>query len=157
MANRRATRRERPASVLAAGRFRTGRLYTIGYQRLMPQDLLAIASRLDALVVDCRVMPWSRKPGFSRAQLQRDLGRRYVWRGDHLGGRGFTDAAGLDSVRTDLQRGRTLLLLCMEAAPQDCHRHFTICGPHFPHALHILDKHGAMLSAQEVSLQCHAL
>jgi hypothetical protein len=30
-----------------------------------------------------------------------------------------------------------LILLCMEEAPGECHRHFDICAPYFPNALHI--------------------
>jgi hypothetical protein len=43
---------------------------------------------------------------------------------------------GIDRLRLDAERA-TLLLLCMEEAPGDCHRHHAICGLHFPAAVHI--------------------
>ena len=43
---------------------------------------------------------------------------------------------GIEWLRPE-RRSRTLLLMCMEAKPWNCHRHLNICGPHFPNALHI--------------------
>ena len=44
-------------------------LYTIGYARLTPQSLAALAERLEAIVTDCRAKPASKKPGFNRPAL----------------------------------------------------------------------------------------
>lgn len=111
-------------------------IYTIGYQRLAPQRLQEIVTGLDATLMDCRHVPTSRKPGFSGKALRELLGPRYVQAGDNLGGRGFTTDVGIKALR-EASRGRNVVLLCMEEAPGDCHRHFTICGPHFPEAIHI--------------------
>lgn len=109
-------------------------IYTIGYQLLTPAALAAIAARLDATVIDCRLKPVSRVPGFGGRQLAALLGSRYQQHGHHLGGYGHTTAEGIDFL---CRRQGCLLLLCMEEAPGDCHRHHAICAPHFPDALHI--------------------
>lgn len=118
-------------------------LYTIGYQALPPARLLAIAQALDATVIDCRKTPVSRIKGYHKSQLQALLGARYEARGSELGGirNGVchTSTAGIEHLRADLAAGRNLILMCMEHAPGDCHRHQLICAPHFPHALHIYE------------------
>lgn len=98
-------------------------IFTVGYQRLSPDALAELARQLDATVVDVRSVPTSRKRGFGRHQLASLLGARYVWRGDMLGGRAPERprwAEGLEWLRA--QPGN-LLLLCLEEAPADCHRH----------------------------------
>jgi hypothetical protein len=116
-------------------------IYTIGYQRLAPSRLLHIAQQLDALVVDCRFKPVSRKPSFGGRQLSFLLGDRYTWKGNVLGGRlgggqSHTTPKGIQWIK---DQKRNLILLCLEEAPGDCHRHHDICGPHFPDALHIFE------------------
>lgn len=113
-------------------------IYTIGYEHLAPADLAAIATKLNARVIDVRSRPSGRvKRGFSRLDLQRFLeaqGGSYDWRGFELGGRGLgVLASGLDylAARAD-DSGmleRNLLLLCQESAPGDCHRHHRIALP----------------------------
>jgi hypothetical protein len=87
--------------------------------------------------VDCRYRPFSRRPEFSGDRLAEQFGSRYHQRGHELGGHGHTTAAGIDRLRLDAEHA-TLILLCMEEAPGDCHRHHAICGPHFPEAIHII-------------------
>jgi uncharacterized protein (DUF488 family) len=111
-------------------------IYTIGYQRLTPERLEEIVRGLDATLLDCRFVPMSRKPGFSGKALRARLGERYVAAGEDLGGRGHTTDEGIRMLREG-SRDRNVMLLCMEEAPGECHRHFTICGPHFPAAVHI--------------------
>lgn len=111
-------------------------IFTIGYQRLTPGRLREIVTGLDATLMDCRHVPMSRKPGFSGKALREAFGPRYVAAGNDLGGRGYTTDAGIKALR-EASRDRNVLLLCMEEAPGECHRHFTICGPHFPEAVHI--------------------
>jgi uncharacterized protein (DUF488 family) len=115
-------------------------IFTIGYEGpLTPARLLEIAEGLDALVIDVRSVPRSRKPGFSKTKLAALLGPRYVTMGHALGGRepGVTPN-GLIALRTQAKE-RDVILMCMEEAPGDCHRHRTICGPHFPDAVHIFE------------------
>lgn len=112
-------------------------LYSIGYQRLRPEELLHVAEALDAVVVDCRARPFSRKAGFGKKQIAALLGERYLWKGDVLGGPGGGSeptADGLDWLvrygdSRNMPYDRNLLLLCLEEAPGDCHRHLHIGAP----------------------------
>ena len=38
--------------------------------------------------------------------------------------------------------------MCAEAAPQDCHRHHAICGPHFPQAVHLCGNQRGMTARE---------
>jgi hypothetical protein len=111
-------------------------IYTIGYQRLTPKRLGEFVDALDAVLIDCRTNPISRIPGFGHNQLEWQFGMRYAYRGRMLGGRGNTTPEGIDYLREMATHGNALLL-CLEEAPGDCHRHHNICGPHFPDAVHI--------------------
>jgi len=102
-------------------------LWSIGYADLTPGALDTIARALGALIVDCRSVPWSRQPGFRRAALAQRFGDRYCWRGLDLGGRPpGPKPAGLHWLLEKAEAGRRLVLLCLEAAPGDCHRHRAI-------------------------------
>jgi hypothetical protein len=111
-------------------------IYTVGYQRLTSRRLEKIVGDLNAILVDCRYRPFSQRPEFGGDRLAEQFGSRYQQRGHELGGHGHTTAEGIDRLRLDGERA-TLILLCMEEAPSDCHRHHAICGLHFPEAIHI--------------------
>lgn len=111
-------------------------IYTIGYQRLRLAPLVEIVQRLDAVLVDVRSVPYSQRKEFSRPSMEKALGNRYVWKGRDLGGRAPITRQGIDWLRQE-RRDRTLLVMCMEHHPADCHRHHAICAPYFPGAIHI--------------------
>ena len=123
------------------------KLWTIGYERLWPDALVA---ELEAAgverVLDVRLRPQSRRPGMSKTKLalkladhgiayehRRELGTPLDIRG--LFRAGHTDAAAaayrehvvataddeLDALASELGRVRTALL-CLEADPAGCHR-----------------------------------
>lgn len=99
-------------------------IYSIGYQKLELDDLKDIAEQFDAVVVDVRSVPSSRKKGFSRKALEDALGPFYVFKGDHLGGRApGVIIEGLNWLKTF---SHNTMLLCMEEAPGECHRHHDI-------------------------------
>lgn len=100
-------------------------IYTIGYAALTPAQVLAIADAVGAAkIVDCRLKPVSRKPGFHRTSLERVLGSRYEWRMELGGG-----AVTLYALHALSKSTETLLLMCLESAPGDCHRHHDIAVP----------------------------
>lgn len=102
-------------------------IVSVGYSKLTPEELTQLVTRLRVeLFYDVRSVPHSRKPGFTRNALERRFGSLYVWRPD-LGGRTIPTVeaiATLFPVRT-----RRVLLLCLEEAPGDCHRHHTVALP----------------------------
>lgn len=125
-------------------------IFTIGYQRLAPDRLSEIVNRLDALLVDVRAKPHSRKAGYGNKQIQARFGEAYIWQGRLLGGPGGGGQTTQDGINwLKAQKRRTLLLMCLEEAPWDCHRHHLICGPHFPNAVHI--HQGDMIFARDLT------
>lgn len=101
-------------------------IYTIGYGKLQPGDLVNLTEGLDVTIVDVRGRPTSRRKGFGGRQLQDLLGSRYVWMGDKLGGiYHLPNAQKLwpDGIRKMLADVERPLMLCQCHAPGGCHRH----------------------------------
>jgi uncharacterized protein (DUF488 family) len=123
-------------------------LWTIGYQQLWPDALVA---ELEAAgvqrVLDVRLRPQSRRPGMSKTKLalklaehgiayehRRSLGTPLEIRGLFRAGRVEEAAAAyrayvvehagaeLDALASELERGPRTVLLCLEANPAGCHR-----------------------------------
>lgn len=125
-------------------------IYSIGYQRLTLSRLIDLVDELDAVLVDVRSSPFRAKDGFRRPQLEQALGNGYVWRGDVLGGRTPIQQAGIEYLRQfDGKVTTNCIIMCMEHAAGECHRHHDICAPHFPQALHIVDRY--LVQASELS------
>jgi uncharacterized protein (DUF488 family) len=124
------------------------RLWTIGYERLLPPELVA---ELEAAgverVLDVRFRPQSRRPGMSKTRLgevlasrgiayehRRALGTppdiRWLFRAGriHDATAAFrahverTAGADLAALAGELGRGPRTALLCLEADPATCHR-----------------------------------
>src|SRR5690606_19705382 len=111
-------------------------IYTIGYEALTPNEFFRIVRRMDAVVIDGRFIRGRAKRGFGVRQLEVELQHKYEWHGNSLGGFGNITPTGIAMLR-NRQQAETLLLVCMEEAPGECHRHHGICWPHFPEAVHI--------------------
>lgn len=124
------------------------RLWTIGYERLLPEPLVA---ELEAAgvrrVIDVRFRPQSRRPGMSKTRLaallaergiayehRRALGTPADLRALYRAGRVAEAAAAyrvhveataggeLDALAGELTSGPPTALLCLEANPTECHR-----------------------------------
>ena len=124
-----------------------GRIYSVGYEGMTVDGLIAhLAGACVAVVVDVRLNPSSRKPGFSRRRLsealaaagidyvhERDLGnprdnRESFRSGDGAAGRermrsivSTTGQAALDRVVALASRER-IAVLCFEREHRRCHR-----------------------------------
>jgi uncharacterized protein (DUF488 family) len=124
------------------------RLYTIGYERLLPPELvnelrLAGVERL----LDVRYRPQSRRPGMSKTRLGELLGDHGIayehrkalgtppdirWLFHHnkaeQGRAAFREhieasaAEELDALAAELGRAPETALMCLEADPAGCHR-----------------------------------
>ena len=110
-------------------------IYTLGYGTASSAAVVAdLAIRHQAVVVDTRLSARSRNPIWSRGALQRALGDRYVYAGDALGNLNYKNggpiaiadmAAGADRVSAllhDPRGGHDIILLCVCAALEHCHR-----------------------------------
>jgi uncharacterized protein (DUF488 family) len=123
-------------------------IWTIGYERLLPEQLAAElrAARIER-VIDVRYRPQSRRPGMSKTRLgelfashgivyehRRELGTPADLRHDFHAGRleqaraayrAYVEresAAALDELAGELDEGPRTALLCLEADPARCHR-----------------------------------
>ncbi|MGA2107384.1 MAG: DUF488 domain-containing protein [Syntrophorhabdales bacterium] len=100
-------------------------IYTIGYSKWTVEKVRALMDDLGVdLLVDLRSTPYGRfNPAFNRPELIRAFGARYVWKGKCLGGKpGPATEAGIDWLVAEHGSGRTLLIMCVEHDPRNCHR-----------------------------------
>lgn len=105
-------------------------VYTLGYSGWPQAELLAVAARLDATVIDVRLVPRSRVPSYNTKALKAALGDRYAW----LEGFGnvnyknggpvaLKDAAGAVKCLGAMSPHRPqIILLCGCADVDICHR-----------------------------------
>jgi uncharacterized protein (DUF488 family) len=124
------------------------RLWTVGYERLLPEALVAELTAAGVRrVLDVRFRPQSRRPGMSKTRLgallgehgiayesRRDLGTppdiRTLFRAGQLeeARRAFrahleaTAGEALDALAVELRTAPATALLCLEADPAECHR-----------------------------------
>jgi uncharacterized protein (DUF488 family) len=124
------------------------RLWTIGYERLLPEQLVAELSAAGVeRLIDVRFRPQSRRPGMSKTRLgerlgdhgiayehRRSLGTpadiRHLFRTNQLAAareryRAHVEATAadeLDALAAELPRAPRTALLCLEADPAGCHR-----------------------------------
>jgi uncharacterized protein (DUF488 family) len=123
-------------------------LWTIGYQQLWPDALLAELTAAGVQrVLDVRLRPQSRRPGMSKTKLaaklaehgiayehRRELGTPLEIRGVFRAGHAEEAAAAyrahveahvadeLDALAAEVESGPRTALLCLEANPAGCHR-----------------------------------
>ena len=123
-------------------------IWTIGYERLLPAELVAElrAARIQRLI-DVRFRPQSRRPGMSKTRLGETLGDhgiayehrrplgtppdiRWLFKAGRVGEAAPEYRAHLerhaahevDALAAELERGPRTALLCLEADPATCHR-----------------------------------
>ncbi|HSG17244.1 MAG TPA: DUF488 domain-containing protein [Anaerolineae bacterium] len=155
-------------------------IYTVGYGARSIEEFLALLEEWGIVfLLDVRSKPYSRyKPDFSKDALERHLkgkGFRYVFMGDTLGGQpadpecytpdGKVDYAvcrgkpffqeGIGRLQQAWQQGHSVVLMCSEGKPEQCHRSKLI-GPALEDAgidvMHI-DEKDRPLSQEEVMLR----
>jgi hypothetical protein len=95
----------------------------------VPESLLAADALVSITVRNENASPITRRVNAVARPQNEARTSRYQRRGHELGGRGHTTADGIDRLRLDAERA-TLILLCMEEAPGDCHAYRLIlaCG-----------------------------
>ena len=105
------------------------KVYTIGYARWSLGEVTELVDEKGSTLVDVRLKPYSRKPGFSRRSLEKELGDDYV----HLPGFGNVNYKGgavkLKEPESALARiadfvadGDPVMLMCGCADHRRCHR-----------------------------------
>lgn len=105
-------------------------ILTYGYAGRDPEELAALVAEYDAVILDCRLKPWTKQPGWSLPELKARFADQYHWvralgnTNFEKGGRiKLLDAKkGLRRVLDVLADGAVPLLLCAERNPWICHR-----------------------------------
>ena len=106
-------------------------LYTIGYQ---DKDINLLINALKtyevSILLDVRTRPTGWNPAFREKALGNRMKREgiiYEWRGLWLGGFVRIKESSIESL-ADYVKGteKNICLLCMEADPFQCHRHYEI-------------------------------
>lgn len=104
-------------------------IYSLGYSKWTIEQLVKTMDEKGAdLLVDVRSVPYSRfNPAFNRPVLIRTLTSRYIWKGDVLGGKpGPATEEGIEwlvnVLPTVQSAGRSLIVMCVEMDPRNCHR-----------------------------------
>lgn len=107
-----------------------GAIYTIGYAKLTPVRLREVMDLLQiGELMDCRSSPRTRVAGFGNRQLAAFFGEaRYSWKGALLGGRMAILPESIADLAA-LARVERVMLMCMEEAPGECHRHYDLGMP----------------------------
>jgi hypothetical protein len=104
-------------------------VYTFGYSGQSPAELAKTARELEAIVVDVRHSPHSRRPDWRKGALLKALGGNYL----HVPELGNINYKGTGGIQiADLDKGLRLvwpilesasvILLCVCASHVDCHR-----------------------------------
>lgn len=106
-------------------------IYTTGYSGKSADDLRALAERLDAIIVDIRLVPRSRWQKFwNKSALAAMFNERYVWVED-MGNLKFKEKkieiknldAGIETVLAIENDGQyNLIILCGCSEYEHCHR-----------------------------------
>lgn len=108
------------------------RIYTVGYQGKLPEQVRDLMQcHCASVLVDTRRSPHSRNAKWNKKALQAFFGDAYLSL-TALGNHGETAAwqpkdwnetnEALEKVAEWVRNGESVLLLCMEANPKDCHR-----------------------------------
>ena len=106
-------------------------IYTLGYVGWKVEDIEAVVKRLDAVLVDVRMVPRSRAPIWNGSTLHKRLGDRYVWLRE-FGNRNYKGTveqieiadfpAGAAKLQAIAAGGRAIILLCGCPEVATCHR-----------------------------------
>lgn len=154
-------------------------IYTIGHSNQPAADLIALLGRHEiAVLIDVRSAPYSRySPQFNREMLRdvlEDAGIRYIFAGEHLGGRpanadcydalgqiDYQKVARQAFYRAGIERlieygaaARTAIM-CSEEDPNQCHRHKLIAQTLLSRGLAVLHIRGdgRLETAQPLAVQ----
>jgi uncharacterized protein (DUF488 family) len=107
-------------------------IYTLGYSGWRIEDVEAVLDRLDAILVDVRMVPRTRwQPQWNATVLRARLGDRYVWLRE-FGNRNYKGTfeqieiadfpAGEKRLREIVAPGKAVVLLCGCRDVNVCHR-----------------------------------
>lgn len=112
------------------------KIYTIGYSGRTLDDMRRILNEADGALLDIRMSPRSRKPGFSEKRLREAFRDNYLWMpefgnvnysggpvelGDPALGIEMIDAIQKDAIEDEWNGAIFLMCVCKDAAT--CHRH----------------------------------
>lgn len=106
---------------------------TIGYQHYGLESFLRVLNNHGITkLVDVRSIPYGQRKEFDRPNLKAELGDRYVWAGNKLGGKGWPVKPegyqeGIQWLK-DLATTDNVCVMCMESDAMKCHRELWIAA-----------------------------
>src|SRR5882762_4591587 len=107
-----------------------GTIYTFGYGGRQVQTLAALVALHEAILIDVRLKPWTKQPGWSLGELKMVFTDRYHWV-QALGNTNFEkggkvrlkdEKKGIGLLVQMVRAGESPILLCGERDPSGCHR-----------------------------------
>ncbi len=155
-------------------------VYSIGYGNRNPTETIQLVLQAGcAFLIDVRSSPYSKySPQYNREEFEKachGAGLKYVFMGDHLGGRPHSpdcyDAdgkvnyqkvecdhkflAGVARVELAISKGIQVAVMCSELRPEECHRTKLIGKvlTERSHVVHHVDADGTLISHDKVLLR----
>jgi len=107
-----------------------GTIYTFGYGGRQVETLAALVALHQAVVIDVRLKPWTKQPGWSLSELKTVFADCYHWV-QALGNTNFEkggkvrlkdEQTGIEGLVKMIRAGESPILLCGERDPSGCHR-----------------------------------
>lgn len=109
-------------------------IYTFGHGRKNVGRLIEMIKNIgidDYIILDIRLKPYTRAPGWSKHELQRTFRGRYKWVPEWGNVLYKTDRilikdweGGLEKMRKELNNGKVPILLCSCSNYETCHRKY---------------------------------
>jgi len=105
-------------------------IFTFGYGGRQVATLAAFVAEFHAVVIDVRLKPWTKQPGWSLSDLKAVFAEEYHWWGRSLGNLNFKggtvkladEKKGMKKLVALMRAGIAPILLCAEQSPDSCHR-----------------------------------
>jgi uncharacterized protein (DUF488 family) len=139
-------------------------IFTIGHSSYTQEQYLKFLIRYEInCIVDVRSMPYSKYvPQFNKEEIKKFLNSNaiyYIFMGKELGARredkalytneGYLDFEktsktipfinGIERVKTGIEKGNKIALMCMEKDPIDCHRNILVARQFFNQGFKVLN------------------
>jgi len=120
-------------------------IYTLGYQKLpVPEFQRILREKHIDCIVDVRSKPHGRAHQYNKNSLATAYGDKYQWLGATLGGFGEIGDDSIKDLAASFLPDLNYLIICFEADPRECHRHYEIGRRMLPLGVDIIPLQGSL-------------